>query len=44
MVKNTLENKSLPVYRIMDQIMDLPLILTWVIDILFEKFTLQIGD
>ena len=44
MEKNTLENKSLPVYRIMDQIMDLSLILTWVIDILFETFTLQIGD
>ena len=44
MVGNTLEKQSLPVYRIMDQIMDLSLTLTWVIDILFEKLALQIGD
>ena len=35
MVGNTLENKFLLVYRIMDQIMDLSLTLAWVIDIFF---------
>ena len=44
MVGNTLEKQSLPVCRIMDQIMDLSLKLTWVIDILLEKLTLQIED
>ena len=38
------EKQSLPVYRIMDQIMDLSLTPNWAIDILFDKLTLQIGD
>ena len=44
MVRNTLENKFLLVYRIMDLIMDLSLTLAWVIDIFFEKLILQIKD
>ena len=40
----TLEKQSLPVYRIMDQIVDLSLVLNWVIDILFETLTLQIEN
>ena len=44
MVGNTLEKQSLPDYRIMDQIMNLSLKLTWVIDILLEKLTLKIED
>ena len=38
------EKQSLPVYGIMDQIIDLSFTLNWVIDILFEKLTQQIGD
>ena len=44
MVENTLEKQSLPVCRIMDQIMDLLLTFTWVTDTSFEKLILQISD
>ena len=44
MVGNTLKKEFLPVYRTIDQIIDLSLTLTRVTDILFEKLTLQIGD
>ena len=44
MVENTLEKQSLPIYRIMDQIMDLLLTFTWVTDTSFEKLILQISD
>ena len=60
MVQDTLENKSLPVYRVMEGFIlevngykvskvdsnsvSVSLILTWVVNILFEKLTPQTGD
>ena len=60
MVQDTLENKSLPVYRIMEEFIlevngyevskvdsssvSVSLILTCVVNILFEKLTPQTGD
>ena len=60
MVQDTLENKSLPVYRVMEGFVlevngyevpnvdsssvSVSLILTWVVNILFEKTTPQTRD
>ena len=60
MVQDTLENKSLPVYRVTEGFIlevngyevskvdsnsvSVSLILTWVVNILFEKLTPQTGD
>ena len=60
MVQDTLENKSLPVYRVMEGFIlevngyevskvdsnsvSVSLILTWVVNMLFEKLTPQTGD
>ena len=60
MVQDTLENKSLPVYRVMEGFIlevngyevskvdsnsvSVSLILTWVVNILFERLTPQTGD
>ena len=60
MVQDTLENKSLPVYRVTEGFIlevngyevskvdsnsvSVSLILTWVVNMLFEKLTPQTGD
>ena len=60
MVQDTLENKSLPVYRVTEGFIlevngyevskvdsnsvSVSLILTWVVNILFERLTPQTGD